>query len=97
MWWSCRILGINKPTRRTKAPTFLADVFYADTSTKTSDHKLSFKAYGPAQCRVETVRFDGEDIADSYTHGWVFLVPPTAAPPAAPPAAAAAAAVVAPQ
>jgi len=37
--------------------------------------KLTLKTYGPAQCKIADVRFGGENHADSYTYGWVFLVP----------------------
>ena len=32
------------------------------------------KTCGPAQCKVDNVRFGGEKHADSYTTGWGFLV-----------------------
>jgi hypothetical protein len=74
VWLSGRIFAVKKPTRASKSPTFLVDVIYGGTATKTHGMKLSFKTYGPAQCKVDNVRFGGENHADSYTAGWVFLV-----------------------
>eukprot|EP00035_Acanthoeca_spectabilis_P019455 m.424709 g.424709 ORF g.424709 m.424709 type:complete len:65 (+) comp16856_c0_seq78:1066-1260(+) len=31
--------------------------------------------YGPAQCKIENVRWGGHIHADSHTAGWVFLLP----------------------
>ena len=51
------------------------DVVYPGDKTKTHYLKLAYEHYGPAQCKVDTVRFGGESHESSYTHGWVFLVP----------------------
>jgi len=88
---------MKKPSRNTKSPTYLVDVIYAGSRTKTQGMKLSYKTYGPAQCKLDTVRFGGENIENSYTAGWVFLAPQVAAAAvaAAPAAVAAAPAAVA--
>ena len=90
VWWPGRIYALKKSTRKSKFPTFMVDVIHAgDSPTRTMDMKLSDATYGPAQCKVGSVRYQSENIADSYTLGWVFLVPEV-------PAAAAAAAAAAP-
>jgi len=73
VWWSGRIYGMKKPTRKTKTPTYLVDVIYAGSETKTMGLKLTLKTYGPAQCKIADVRFGGENRADSYTRtAWSF-------------------------
>jgi hypothetical protein len=75
VWWSGRIFGMRKPSRKSKSPSFLVDIIYGGTKTTNPDLPLSNKTYGPAQCRVEDVRYGGENMENSYTAGWVFLVP----------------------
>lgn len=78
-----QIFSMEPGTKDRRGQTvFLVDVLYADEETYTS-LQLSPSTYGPAQCKIDTVRCDGRDHTDSYTAGWVFLVPvkddPTAA------------------
>ena len=39
---------------------------------ETQGMKLSNKTYGPAQCKVDDVRFNGQSHTNRYTTGWVF-------------------------
>jgi len=53
----------------------MASVFYAVDETKT-EVKLSAKTYGPAQCIIGDIKIGGGRLQkNSYSPGWVFLVP----------------------
>ena len=69
------IFGMRAPKRKAKKPKFFVDVFYSADKTKTAGLELSMKTYGPAQCKVESVRIGETLYEGSYTAGWVFLVP----------------------
>ena len=44
VWWPGRIFAINKPTRKSKTPSFLVDVIYpGEQPTKTHNLKLLYK------------------------------------------------------
>ena len=75
-WWAGKIFAIHpgKGRRRGRELTFVAEVYYAESVTKTTQ-TLSSKTYGPARCKVGDVRVDRRTVRDSYTPGWVFLVP----------------------
>ena len=49
-------------------------IFHAVDSSK-CECKMSSKTYGPAQCKVADVRVGSATVPNSYTAGWVFLVP----------------------
>ena len=77
VWWSGRIIASQTPSSRgraAKTPTFTVEIFHAADSSK-CECKLSSKTYGPAQCKVADVRVGSATVPNSYTAGWVFLVP----------------------
>ena len=74
-WYAGRIFAMH-PAKRGKRnePTYVSEVYYTNDKSKT-DQVLSRKTYGPAQCRVGDVRVGSKTVKDSFTPGWVFLVP----------------------
>jgi len=83
VWWEAKIYDMDPPKKGKKArsPAFSVSVFMVGDLGKTEGLKLSSKTYGPAQCKIGDVRLDGKTHPDSFTAGWVFLVPTADAEP----------------
>jgi len=75
VWWEGKIFEIKPPKRgKRTVPVYMASVFYAVDETKT-EVKLSAKTCGPAQCIIGDIKIGGRLQKNSYSPGWVCLVP----------------------
>ena len=75
VWYEARIFDMHPPKRGKRSePVYQCQCFYTADTTKVPT-PLAPSCYGPARVTVGDVRINGKTVSDSYSAGWVFLVP----------------------